>query len=105
VLSKDNLKHPRHGHSICCLKDKFIICTGSRVESEAANRAVEQYNIDLDIWFDLPQLNHGRHYHASCTLANKYVYVFAGITNATKKYSNSIERFDSENAKNGWEII
>ena len=53
----------------------------------------------------MPQLNYGRHYHASCTLANKWVYVFAGITNATKKYCNSIERFDSENSKFGWEII
>ena len=30
VVSRDSLKYPRHGHSVTCLKDKFLIVTGSR---------------------------------------------------------------------------
>lgn len=39
-------------------------------------------------------LNNGRHYHASCDFNGEYVYVFCGISNQTKKYSNSIERLE-----------
>lgn len=95
VVTKDQMKHPRHGHSVTCLKDKFLIVTGSRIDDKNAHKACEQYNIDLDIWFDIPSMNSGRHYHASCSLADRYVYVFCGIANATKKYCNSIECFDS----------
>lgn len=66
VIPKDNLKSPRHGHAIACVKDKFLIVTGSRVDLNDANSAAEQYNMDLDIWFDLPRINNGRHYHATC---------------------------------------
>lgn len=93
-LSKDALKSPRHGHSISCLRDKFLVVTGSRIDKNNANKSVEKYNIDMDIWFDCPDLNFGRYYHSSCSLAEKFVYVFAGISSATKKYFNSIERFD-----------
>jgi len=81
--------------------------TGSRIEENDANKSVEQYNIDMDIWFDLPSLNNGRHYHSSCTLGNQFIYVFAGISSETKKYFNSIERFDSmgKGAKRDWAVI
>jgi hypothetical protein len=92
VLAKDKMKYPRHGHSACSLSDKFIVVTGSRKENDQAHVKAECYNIDIDLWFDLPQLNEGRHYHASCSFLEKFVYVFCGIANATKKYINSIER-------------
>lgn len=68
---------------------------------------MEHYNIDLDIWFDQPDLNMGRYYHSSCTLQDKWVYVFAGISSATKKYFNSIERFDSsaKGSQKVWSIV
>lgn len=61
----------------------------------------------MDIWFDLPDMNFGRYYHSSCSLADKFVYVFAGISSSTKKYFNSIERFDSmaKGAQKVWQII
>lgn len=107
TIKKDKLRAPRHGHSITCLKDKFLIVTGSRIEKEDAHKSVEQYNIDMDIWFDLPYLNNGRYYHSSCVLADRWVYVFAGIANATRKYFNSIERLDTTapGASKVWELL
>ncbi len=67
VLARESLKHPRHGHSLTCLRDKFIIVTGSRIDRNNASKTVESYNIDMDIWFDWPDLNFGRYYHSSCT--------------------------------------
>jgi hypothetical protein len=89
------------------LRDKFLVVTGSRIDKNNANKSVEQYNIDMDIWFDLPDMNFGRYYHSSCSLADKFVYVFAGISSSTKKYFNSIERFDSMARGNQkvWQII
>jgi len=49
-------------------------------------------------------LNEGRHYHASCSFKDKFVYVFCGISNATKKYVNTIEKYDQSTKKN-WEIV
>lgn len=106
-MRKDKLRLPRHGHSITCFKDKFLVVTGSRIEKDDSHKSVEQYNIDMDVWFDLPSLNNGRYYHSSCVLGDKWIYVFAGIANATKKYFNSIERIDmsATGNKKVWEII
>jgi N-acetylneuraminic acid mutarotase len=58
----------------------------------------------MDMWWEIPDLNVARHYHSSCTFAEQYVYVFCGINNSTKKYLNSIERFDHKNPGK-WELI
>lgn len=70
---------PRHGHSVCCLSENLLIVTGSRIDIDNAPNSVEAYNIDLDMWFDFPNLNFGRHYHSSCVLSEQWIYVFAGI--------------------------
>ena len=49
-------------------------------------------------------MNEGRHYHASCSFQDRFVYVFCGISNATKKYINTIERMDNS-LKKQWELI
>jgi hypothetical protein len=41
---------------------------------------------------ELQNINEGRHYHSSCNFENKFIYIFGGIQNASKKYSNTIER-------------
>lgn len=41
IIKKDKLRSPRHGHSITCLKDKFLIVTGSRIEKDDAHKSVE----------------------------------------------------------------
>lgn len=107
ALAKDSMKHPRHGHACTVLKDKFIVVTGSRIEKDGANRSVESYNIDMDLWFDYPQLNFGRHYHSCCSFEDSWVYVFAGIASQTKKYFSSIERLNIEakGSEKKWEII
>ena len=98
------MKYPRHGHSACSVGDKFIVVTGSRKENEQAQVKAECYNVDIDLWFDLPQMNEGRHYHASCSFLDRFVYVFCGISNSTKKYINTIERLDHQ-TKRPWELI
>ena len=93
------MKFARHGHSACALNEKFIVVTGSRKENDSAHKKSEMYNIDIDIWFDIPDLQIGRHYHASCSFKDRFVYVFCGISNASKKYINTIERFDNASKK------
>jgi hypothetical protein len=60
------MKHPRHGHSACWFGDKFIAITGSRKEKNNSQVKCEMYNSDIDLWYELPDLNIGRHYHSSC---------------------------------------
>ena len=104
-IAMDELKYARHGHSVCCLNDKFLIVTGSRCEDDRAYERCEQYNIDLDLWFEIPNLNVGRHYHSSCTFQERFVFVFCGIAQSGRKYCNSIERYDSQNRSNNWTVI
>jgi len=104
LIPKQRMTYARHGHSACELGEKFIIVTGSRKEQDKAQHKCEQYNIDLDLWFELPELNEGRHYHASAQFNQKTVYVFAGISNTTKKYVNSIEKYDNT-TKAPWEML
>lgn len=101
----DDMKYARHGHSVCCLNDKFLIVTGSRCEEDEAFKRCEQYNIDLDLWFEVPNLNVGRHYHSSCTFAERFVFVFCGIAQSGKRYCNSIEKYDSQHRQDSWTVI
>ena len=96
------MKYARHGHSVCHLRDKFLVVTGSRCNEEEAYRRCEQYNIDLDVWFKIPDLNVGRYYHSSCPFNDQYVFVFCGIAQHNLKYCNSIERYDSANKSQPW---
>ena len=55
---------------------------------------------------ELPKINEGRHYHSSTNLNHKFVYVFGGIQNSNKKYSNTIERLRFEgSASPNWEML
>jgi hypothetical protein len=76
---KDSLKHPRTGHSVCTIGDKFIVATGSRIEDENVAKSVEFYNIELGVWFEQPSMTRGRYYHSSCVFSGRWVYIFAGI--------------------------
>ena len=62
------------------------------------------YNSDIDLWFEIADLNIGRHYHSSCAMNDRYVYVFCGIANQTRKYINTIEKFDNQNRAK-WQTI
>ena len=98
------MKHPRHGHSACWFSDKFVVVTGSRKEKNNSQMKCEMYNSDIDLLFEMPDLNIGRHYHSSCVFGDRSVYVFCGIANKTRKYMNSIERYDQSN-RNKWCMI
>ena len=43
---------------------------------------------------------HGRHYHASCEFNSEWVYVFAGISNVSKRYIPTIERLNVKSQLN-----
>ena len=45
-------------------------------------------------------MNQGRHYHASCEFNNEFAYVFAGISNVSKRYISSIERLNVKQCLN-----
>lgn len=91
---KSKMKYPRHGHSACAIGDTHILVTGSRKDIHRSSQQCELYNLATNKWADMPMLNNGRHYHASCDFNGEMVYVFCGISNQTKKYSNSIERLE-----------
>jgi len=48
---------------------------------------------------ELPKMQEGRHFHSSCNLSHKFVYVFGGIQNSNKKYSNTVERLKFEGSQ------
>ena len=58
------------------------------------------YSTEADQWSDLPLMINGRHYHASCEFNSEWVYVFAGISNVTKRYISSIERLNVKQCLN-----
>ena len=88
------MKHPRHGHSACWFGDKFMMISGSRKEKNNSQVKCEMYNSELDLWYESPDLNIGRHYHSSCSFKDSFLFVFCGIENSTKRYTNSIEKYD-----------
>lgn len=89
---RKRMQYARHGHSCVGIADTYIMVSGSRKEVSQASQKVELYDSNQDEWMELQNIQEGRHYHSSCNFENKYIYIFGGIQNASKKYSNSIER-------------
>jgi N-acetylneuraminic acid mutarotase len=102
---KDKMKYPRQGHSVCAIGSKFLVVTGSRMDHEESGKKCEIYNVDMDLWWEIADLNVARHYHSSCSFADKFVYIFCGINNATKKYLNTIERYENGAPNAKWDLI
>ena len=86
------MKYARHGHSCASLGEIFVVVTGSRKDVNNAQSRCEIFNSDENQWYEMGQMNNGRHYHSSCSYNNAYIYIFCGISNASKKYLNTIER-------------
>lgn len=99
-LKKANMRAPRHGHAACSFMGKYVLVSGSRKDIDFSARKTEIFDIDANTWTDLPLMVNGRHYHASCEFNNEWVYVFAGISNVTKRYINSIERLNVKQCLN-----
>ena len=81
---------------------KYILVSGSRKDVEFSSRKTEIYDTDNNTWTDLPMMIHGRHYHASCEFNNEYAYVFAGISNISKRYVSSIECLNVKSCLNNF---
>lgn len=73
---------------------KYVLVSGSRKDVEYSARKTEIFDSDANTWLDLPLMINGRHYHASCEFNNEYVFVFAGISNVSKRYIASIEKLN-----------
>lgn len=92
------MKYPRHGHSCCSFGENLIVVTGSRKDIDKAPFRTELFNSTTNKWIELAQFNNGRHYHSSCSFQQKFIYIFCGISNETKKYLNTIERLEFNQA-------
>jgi hypothetical protein len=79
---------------------KYVLVTGSRKDVDFSARKVEIYDTDNNLWTNLPMMVNGRHYHASCEFNNEWAYVFAGISNVSKRYIASIERLNVKQCLN-----
>jgi len=99
-VKKANMRSPRHGHAACSFMGKYVLVTGSRKDVDFSARKVEIYDTDNNIWTNLPMMVNGRHYHASCEFNNEWAYVFAGISNVSKRYIASIERLNVKQCLN-----
>ena len=99
-IKRANMKAPRHGHSACSFMGKYIMVSGSRKDVDFSARKTEIFDTDSNVWTDLPMMINGRHYHASCEFNNEFAYVFAGISNVSKRYIASIERLNVKQCLN-----
>ena len=94
------MKAPRHGHAACAFMGKYVLVTGSRKDVDYSARKTEIYDTESNVWTSLPMMLNGRHYHASCEFNNEWAYVFAGISNVSKRYISSIERINVKQCLN-----
>jgi hypothetical protein len=78
-VEKKRMRFARHGHSCCSVANRYIIVSGSRKEVNSAAKRVEIYDIEINDWMELPQINEGRHYHSSCSVNDQFIYIFGGI--------------------------
>lgn len=107
------LNHPRWMHRVVFYRNFLYAIGGTDNDKELPLASVERYNVDENIWEDLPKLNNARHSHTavlyqpSDKLAKSdkrlpTIFVFGGI-GVDRRYQTSIERFDIE--RNSWAVI
>ena len=75
---KAEMQYNRLRHAACAvdmITDKYIVVTGS-IKNDSHKKA-EQYNVTMNTWTELPDLNTGRMDHGMCAIGST-VYVFCG---------------------------
>ena len=76
---------------MCAIDSKYIYVTGGIYDSNpyAVTAKCFKYEIESDLWQDVPSMNHGRRFHSSCQLQG-YLYVFFGVGDGD--YEKSVEK-------------
>lgn len=97
-LLKD-MYHARDAHGIIAWKDNFIIVVGSW-HVEASTKTVEIYDIALNEWKELPELNYATCAPGLIVFHDRYLYKVGGTTNIRK-----IERLDLLYPDSNWLTI
>jgi len=101
AISRAVMKYPRTGHSVCAIGTRWLFVSGSRIKDAA--KKCEMFNMNMNKWYEVADLNVARHYHSSCSVGENIVYVFCGI-DISEKYLNLIEKYDS-NKPEKWELF
>ena len=70
------MKDLKSYHASCLQYDRYIYASGDYYKKKYAKK-VERYDILLDVWEEMPNLNFGRCHHASYSVGDS-VYVFCG---------------------------
>ena len=103
-----NLKNNHSKGNLLIFKEKFennnnnnLICI-----SGLFNKKVEIYDIQKNIWNELPELNFERSESTSVILKKQYLFVIFGYNFPRKEYINNIEYLDLKNNNNNkWNIL
>lgn len=104
MVKRSNMIYPRHGHAACDFGGKYMVITGCRKDVQQAPKRCEVYDVEKNVWSELPMLSLPRHYHSSCSFNNEFVFVFCGISNLNKQYLNTCERLNMAMAMNGMQV-
>ena len=75
------------GFAFCTLLQKYAVATGGQIsandgEAGSGTTIVERYDLTLNSWVQLPNMNEPRVNHASCAMDDT-LYVFCGQNNGT----------------------
>ena len=80
----------RQNHSICTSGDDSFVVTGSSMR--LVSHKCQEYRIQENLWYGLPDLKSGRFDHSSCSFRKRTIYVFGGYSRSQRNYTNSIEK-------------
>lgn len=97
LVSKTNMKNGKFNHSMIAIDSNKLWTVGG-ADREGINTFCEEYDINENIWKELPNLNNKR-YWTALAIMNPFVYSIGGGCS-----ENTIERINY-NLKDGWNMV
>ena len=113
VQKKASMISPRSGHQLANLHRKFefqtkdyIYAIGSKQPDDTSKKC-EVYDISMDKWHEIGEMNQSRHFHTVTVVENRYIYVIGGRDSLSESPLDSFERLDGfESLQNQkWEPV
>jgi len=106
---KSDMKFSKFNHTLLPISGNLLYSLGGfslNSHSEKIDLPIcESYNLEMNFWEDLPNLNEPRGAISGCLFEKRFVYAFGGLSVGKGTVSNIIEIFDIFNQSAGWVII
>lgn len=103
VIERRHMIYARHNHVLLSVQDRAVAIGGYNRGSTALKKC-ERFDLENNMWTELPELNEERNFLSACAVGDRFIYVFGGTQLAERDRAETYETLDTEQPSS-WTLL